>query len=197
MTAPLTATRPGAIRVAGAAALLGTLAWSLGQLDRNNVTIDDGQSAWDLGTGGVFMLTVIGLHWAVLATRATGPRKGRIIPIGLMGTAFLAAIVNVASMPYPTYGDLPGWLMVIDPAWPLTMLGMAVEGIAIARVGKWTGPLRWLPLAAGVWLPVLIGLKFGVGDGVALTYLSALWLLGTYGFIGALLLTRPKAAIGW
>lgn len=100
---------------------------------------------------------------------------------------------SLGTLPYETYDAAPTWVAVTDPAWPLTQLAMLVCAVAIVRVGRWRGPLRWLPLAGALWLPVVGAAQAALGeDGMAVVF--TIWMAGTYAAIGALLCVRPDAA---
>lgn len=50
--------------------------------------------------------------------------------------------------------ELSGALLVLDTAWPLSMVGLvAIAGAAVAR-RRWPAQTRWLMLATSLWLPV-------------------------------------------
>lgn len=114
-----------------------------------------GLSATD-GTGGfyaaetawvvVHLLILVGLV-GLVRSDAVGDlgwgAKGFLVAIGgrvIFSAAEFAAIVV-------GHDELP----VFPPAVILTGVGMTVGGFAVVRAGRWKGPLRFAPLAMGVY----------------------------------------------
>jgi hypothetical protein len=74
-------------------------------------------------------------------------------------------------------------LVVLDAAWPLSMLGLVAVGIAVLRARRWPGALRWLPLAAGLLIPVDIVTMVLFGPRVEIAVRAAYMTLA-YGALG-------------
>jgi hypothetical protein len=64
-----------------------------------------------------------------------------------------------------------------DLFWPISNCMMLVTGISIAAAGKLRGWQRWIPLLAGLWLPVTILVKIFL----SLEYMA--YIGGTYSII--------------
>ncbi|BCJ63582.1 hypothetical protein [Polymorphospora rubra] len=177
------------IRAAGIVLTAGAVAWAIGTLVAGDQMDQDVQPL-ENATSMVFLCGVAALTLVVLATRATGPRKGRAFPIVELALLAPAMLWSVFAFVYPEQGVEPGWMLALDMCWPLSQLCTIVLGAAVARVGNWTGFLRWHLLLAALWLPVMIPFKNLAGT-VAFTYASAIWLVATYGTLGLRLALRP------
>jgi hypothetical protein len=128
----------------------------------------------------------------VLSTNATGAGKGRyiaIVEMVLFGPALVWCPLAVA---YD--GDTPGWVIPFDMCWPLSMLGMLVIGIAVAKVGRYRGLLRWQLLLCGLWLPVAGVGQAVIGDDGG-TIPGTVWLGITYGVLGLRLAFTPRIVL--
>ncbi|WP_326640501.1 hypothetical protein OG884_36435 [Streptosporangium sp. NBC_01755] len=187
--APFAAAAPQQIRIAGVLLAIGATAWGAGTVIVGD-KIQEGIQTLDTVTGMLFIVGVFALVRVVLATRGTGDGWSRVIPAGLLALLPGAFLLNVFSFGYATHDDFPLALMILDACWPLSMLGMLVQGIAVAVTGRYQGLLRWLPLLAGLWFPVTMLAQI-FGGSIVSTYVSAAWLLGTYAHLGLRLTVRP------
>ncbi|TYB45511.1 hypothetical protein [Actinomadura chibensis] len=178
-------------RLTGLAVAAGTTAWITGLLIAGN-RVQDEVVAVEIWGSMAFMLGVMSLAMLVLSTNATGRRKGRYIPIVEMALNAFAVIWCPLAIAYPD--DTPGWVTPFDMCWPLSMLGMLVIGIAVAKVGRYRGVLRWQFLLCGLWLLVA-----GVGQGVlgddGGTYPGTIWLALSYGVLGLRLAVTPRVVL--
>ncbi|GAA1778438.1 hypothetical protein [Actinomadura chokoriensis] len=178
-------------RLTGAAAVAGTAAWITGLLIAGN-EVQDEIVPVEIWGSMAFLLGVLCLVALVLSTNATGGGKGRsiaIVEMVLFGPALVWCPLAVA---YD--GDTPGWVIPFDMCWPLSMLGMLVLGIAVARVGRYRGLLRWQFLLCGLWLPVAgIGQAVIGDDGGTLP--GTAWLGLSYGVLGLRLALTPRIVL--
>ncbi|MFI0369576.1 hypothetical protein ACH35V_17010 [Actinomadura sp. 1N219] len=178
-------------RIAGAALVVGTTAWIAGLLE-GGVRVRDEVVPAEIWGSMAFLVGVMSLVVLVLSTNATGSRKGRYIAIVEMVLLVPAMVWCPLVIAYPD--DTPGWMIPFDMCWPLSMLGMLVVGIAVARVGRFRGLLRWQVLLCGLWLFVA-----GVGEGVlgdeAGTYPGMVWLGLSYGLLGLRLVVTPRIVL--
>ncbi|TDD29484.1 hypothetical protein E1287_30960 [Actinomadura sp. KC06] len=178
-------------RIAGAALVVGTTAWIAGLLE-GGVRIRDEVVPAEIWGSMAFLVGVMSLAVLVLSTNATGSRKGRYIAIVEMVLLVPAMVWCPLVIAYPE--DTPGWVIPFDMCWPLSMLGMLVMGIAVARVGRFRGLLRWQVLLCGLWLVVA-----GVGEAVlsddAGTYPGTAWLGLSYGLLGLRLVVTPRIVL--
>ncbi|MFI0354975.1 hypothetical protein [Actinomadura sp. 9N407] len=182
--------QPVAVRLAGLVLAAGAAAWAVGTVIVGD-KVSEGIVLTDTVTGMGYVAGLFCLVLVVLSTRATGPRKGRAIPIALLVMLPGAFLFNLISLGHQgkTYEELPPWLMAVDACWPLANLTMLVLGVAVAKVGVYRGFLRWQFLFCGLWLPVsMAGQAIG---GSASAYVSAVWLLATYTILGLRLALRP------
>ncbi|MFI0412216.1 hypothetical protein [Actinomadura sp. 3N508] len=178
-------------RIAGAALVAGTTAWIAGLLE-GGIRIRDEVVAVEIWGSMAFLVGVMSLVVLALSTNATGARKGRYIAIVEMVLLVPAMIWCPLVIAYPE--DTPGWVIPFDMCWPLSMLGMLVLGIAVAKVGRFRGLLRWQFLLCGLWLVVA-----GVGEAVlsdeAGTYPGMVWLGVSYGLLGLRLVVTPRIVL--
>ncbi|MEJ2887038.1 hypothetical protein [Actinomycetospora aeridis] len=151
--------------------------------------VDQGRFAMDL-LGIALQLGIFGLLLALWRTHGTGvERFGRGL---LVVEAVILAVATVQSgfAASAGGGEWGTVATVLDPAWPLSMLGMVVVGIAVAVAGRWRGILRvWAPVA-GSWLVAGLGVSMLV-PGDATTIVGGLHFLLGYTVLGVLLAVRP------
>ncbi|WP_131732801.1 hypothetical protein [Actinomadura formosensis] len=187
LPAPRTA---AAVRLAGVMLAAGAAVWAVGIVVVGE-EVKKGITLVDCVTGLGYVAGLFCLALVVLYTGGTGARKGRAFPIAVLALLPGAFLFNLLSLSYVghTYEDLPPWLAIIDACWPLSNLGMLVLGIAVLKVGRYRGPLRWYLPLCGLWLPVSMAGQ-AAGGGAA-TLVSAAWLLGTYTVVGVWLALRP------
>ncbi|TMQ97404.1 hypothetical protein ETD83_20290 [Actinomadura soli] len=178
-------------RIAGAALAAGTTAWIAGLLDSGNRVQDEVVPA-EIWGSLAFLVGVMSLVVLALSTNATGHRKGRyiaIVEIVLLVPAMVWCPLIVA---YPE--DTPGWVIPFDMCWPLSMLGMLVMGIAVVKVGRYRGLLRWQFLLCGLWLVVAGVGQAALGDEGG-TYPGTVWLGLSYGILGLRLAVTPRIVL--
>lgn len=177
-------------RLTGAALALGTCAWIAG-LAAAGDDFEDGKIVpIEIWGSMAFLLGLFPFVALLRATGAAGPRKGRVlcaVEMALLIPAMIWCPLAVAAGD----GEHPAWMIPFDLCWPLSMLLMLAVGICVAVTGRFGGPLRWLPLLCGLWLPVA-GVGQGLLDGAAGTVPGAAWLGLTYGLIGLLLAAAPR-----
>ncbi|WP_207935875.1 hypothetical protein [Actinomadura sp. KC216] len=178
-------------RIAGAALVAGTTAWIAGLLE-GGIRIRDEVVAVEIWGSMAFLVGVMSLVVLALSTNATGARKGRYIAIVEMVLLVPAMVWCPLVIAYPE--DTPAWVIPFDMCWPLSMLGMLVIGIAVVRVGRFRGLLRWQFLFCGLWLVVA-----GVGEAAlsdeAGTYPGMVWLGVSYGILGLRLAVTPRIVL--
>ncbi|MFC5062480.1 hypothetical protein [Actinomycetospora atypica] len=141
-------------------------------------------------TGLVFQLGVFCLLAAMWRTGATGTT--RLARTMLVVEAVVLGIATVQSaFTLPAAGGEWGTVAtVLDPFWPLSMLGMAVIGVKVAVAGRWRGALRAWPVVAETWVFVAMGSMALLSQTVGELVAGAHFVLG-YGVLGLLLAVRP------
>jgi hypothetical protein len=159
------------IRACGAAVALGGVIW--GTVGLIAPTTDGMAQPVEVWAGGAFLLGVIALVSVVRATRAAGDGRwagGLIVAeLVMLSLAALSTAITPTSADY----ELSDALLVLDTAWPLSMLGfVAIAGAVVAR-RRWPARTRWLMLATSLWLPV----GFVAPDDVTSVYLIVVPLL--------------------
>ncbi|WP_344899057.1 hypothetical protein [Actinomadura meridiana] len=175
-------------RVARAALAVGATAWMAGLLE-GGARIREEVVPAEIRGSLAFLVGVMALVVLVLSTNATGQGKGRYIAIVELVLLVPAMVWCPLVIAYPD--DTPAWVLPFDMCWPLSMLGMLVIGIAVVRVGRYRGLLRWQVLLCGLWLVVA-----GVGEAVLGddngTYPGLVWLGLSYGILGLRLAVTPR-----
>lgn len=178
-------------RLTGAAVAAGATAWIIGLMIAGN-EVRDKIVPVEIWGSMAFLFGAWSLVSLVLSTNATGAGKGRyiaIVEMVLFGPALIWCPLAVA---YD--GDTPGWVIPFDMCWPLSMLGMLVIGIAVAKVGRYRGLLRWQLLLCGLWLPVAGVGQAVIGDDGG-TIPGTVWLGITYGVLGLRLAFTPRIVL--
>jgi hypothetical protein len=133
--------------------VFGAIAWSYGWLQAGVMPegVNDQVEIW---MSGVFQLGLVALLAVMRATDATGTtRPGRFV---LNAEVFAVALAMAWTVPFLFDANRPntGILVVLDAFWPLSMVGLIVVGIVVAKVGRWPSPARYLPVAASLLIPV-------------------------------------------
>jgi hypothetical protein len=133
--------------------VFGAIAWSYGWLQAGVMPegVNDQVEIW---MSGVFQLGLVALLAVMRATDATGTtRLGRFV---LNAEVFAVALAMAWTVPFLFDANRPntGILVILDAFWPLSMVGLIVVGIVVAKVGRWPSPARYLPVAASLLIPV-------------------------------------------
>lgn len=144
--------------------VFGAIAWSYGWLQAGVMPegVNDQVEIW---MSGLFQLGLVALLAVMRATDATGTtRLGRFV---LNAELVALALAMAWTVPFLFDANRPntGILVVLDAFWPLSMVGLIVVGIVVAKVGRWPSPGRYLPVAASLLIPVDIAL-IAVGLGL-------------------------------
>ena len=135
---------------------------------------------------------MFGLAAAMWRTGATGTtRLARTMLVVEAVVLGLATVQSAFTLP-AAGGEWGTVATVLDPFWPLSMLGMAVIGVKVAVAGRWHGRCgcgRWWPRRgsssrSGRW-------RSASRSGLIVA--GAHFVLG-YGVLGMLLATRPDLA---
>jgi len=164
----------------GALVTLGGVLWGLSWIA--SPSEEGGNSQVEIWASGVFQLGLLALLAVMWVSRATGTsRTAR----GLLAAEVVAVILALAwTVPYLFDANRPttGILVVLDAFWPLSMVGLVVIGVLVARTGQWPSPLRHLPLLASLIIPVDIAVSWApdeVRNAVMGGYLAV-----SYGLLG-------------
>ncbi|GAA4941572.1 hypothetical protein EV188_11395 [Actinomycetospora succinea] len=153
----------------------------------------DGSFASDL-CGLLFQLGVFCLLAAMWRTGAAG--TSRLARTMIIVEAVILAVATVQSaLTLPSMGgEWSTAAVVLDPFWPLSMLGMAVLGVKVAVAGRWRGVLRAWPVVAETWFFVAMPALLVLGPALGAVVAGAHFLVG-YAVLGLLLVTRPDLAV--
>lgn len=125
----------------------------------------------------------------MLRTRATGTSRASVVMLKVqylvLGLASAWSLLH-AVLPAPIQ-DAP-WMQVLDIAWPLSMLIIA---ITVATAGRWTGLLRWWPMVAESWFIAVTAGAMILGDTGA-NWIGGTHLLLGYATLGLLIARTPQ-----
>jgi hypothetical protein len=179
------------IRRLGLGLTAGTLAWAASIFAFTTVTEGVPERIGDL-TGLAFQLGVFCLLAIQYKTRATGTST-----VLLKVEAVILGIASVWSLlhgVFPSNLQDAAWLVPMDICWPLSMIGMAVIAVKIAKAGRWRGILRWWPLVAESWAIVTVPSMIIFGDGAS-RWIGGTHLLIGYATLGVLLALRPDLVL--
>ena len=164
------------IRAAGFAAATGGVVWGVTTIVSPSTR--QLNSAAEIWASGVFQLGLAALLAAMWVTAATG--RGRVARTVLAAEGVALALAVAWTVPYlfDANREPSEVLVVLDAFWPLSMVGFIVVGALVARAGVWPSPVRWLPLAASLLIPVdiaVIGAPADVRTAVMGVYLSVMY----------------------
>jgi hypothetical protein len=178
---------PARIRLAGVGLALGA-----GAAGVTAIAAGANSFAFDIG-GTFFQLGLFGLLATMLATRATGTsRLARTMIIVEFVVLGIATVQSLSTLPAQG-GEWGTVAQVLDPFWPLSMLGMAIIGVKVAVAGRWRGALRAWPVVAETWVFVAVPAMALLGSPIGDVVGGVHFLVG-YGVLGALLALRPGLA---
>jgi hypothetical protein len=170
---------------------LGGVLWGLSWI--MSPSDNDANSQVEIWASGVFQLGLLALLAVMWSSRATGTSRAAR---GFLAAEIVALILAIAwTVPYLFDANRPttGVLVVLDAFWPLSMAGLIVIGVLVARAARWPSPLRYLPLAASLLIPVDIAVAW-TPDEVRNAVMGA-YLAVSYGLLG-LALIRQASQLG-
>ncbi|WP_067472211.1 hypothetical protein [Actinomadura hibisca] len=176
-------------RLSGAALTAGALTWVATMPAAES---QDEMSRIEVAGGLAFQFGLLPVIALVLAARATGARKGRAFPVVEMALLVPAMLWSALAVVFGE--DQPGWMVVLDVCWPLSMVFLLVLGIAVAVTGRFTGLLRWQFLLAGLWFFFGMGGQIVGGDTGAMLAGGA-WLVVAYAGLGLRLAITPSIVL--
>lgn len=188
--------RTTTVRWCGAAAAAGATIWS-GTWLAAGVPEDGVNEAVEVWGSFAFQLGVVALLVAMRGTDATGSsRRGRTVLSAqavLMALAIAWTVPHLADPNYMTTND-SAVLVALDVAWPLSMLGLVAVGAGVVRARRWPSPLRWMPLAASLLIPVDIVsmLLFGAWAEIVI---RATYMTATYVALGVLVVRHAGGIV--
>lgn len=182
------------VRALGALVAVGGVLWGLSWIVSPSREGDNSQV--EIWASAVFQLGLLALLAVMWVTRATG--TGRMAR-GLLAAETVAVVLAFAwTVPYLFDANRPttGLLVVLDAFWPLSMAGLIVVGIVVAVARRWPSPLRWLPLAASLLIPVDIAVAAsGASDPVRDLVMGG-YLAVAYGVLGLMVARDAPSLVG-
>jgi hypothetical protein len=179
------------VRWLGALVATGGVLWGLSWI--MSPSDQDANSQVEIWASGVFQLGLLALLAVMWMSQATGTSR---VARGFLAAEIVAVILAFAwTVPYLFDANraTTGVLVVLDVFWPLSMAGLIVIGILVARTARWPSPLRYLPLAASLLIPVDIAVAW-TPDEVRNAVMGA-YLAVSYGVLG-LMLIRQADQVG-
>jgi hypothetical protein len=183
----------GALRALGAGLAVGATTYAIPFMVFGAEESGIGRFMIDL-TGVAFQLGVFCLLAAMWRTGATGTTRlarGMIIVESVvLGLATVQSLLTLPSMG----GEWSTAATILDPFWPLSMLGMAILGIKVAVAGRWRGALRAWPVVAETWIFVALPTMALFGPVIGSVVAGGHFLVG-YATLGVLLAARPDLAV--
>ncbi len=124
---------------------------------------------------GFHLLVFLGM---VAFARSVGNRGARVgSALALVGT-FVFFVAEFATIPFADQRLDETGPQLVGAAFglgvTLTAVGLIVAGISVLRSGEWDGWRRYVPLGAGLWSLVMIGISFtgALAAGVAIYGIS-------------------------
>jgi hypothetical protein len=179
----------GAIRALGAGLVVGATAYAIPFMIFGGQEAGTGRFMIDL-SGVFFQLGVFCLLAAMWRTQATGTtRLARfviVVEAVVLGVATVQSLLTLPAMG----GEWSTAATLLDPFWPLSMLGMAILGVKVAVAGRWRGALRVWPVVAETWIFVALPAMALLGPTVGSVIAGGHFVVG-YGVLGVLLALRP------
>lgn len=164
----------------GVLVALGGVLWGLSWILTPSQQGDNSQV--EIWASGLFQLGLLALLAVMWVSSATGTsRTAR----ALLAAEVVAVILALAwTVPYLFDANRPttGVLVVLDAFWPLSMAGLIVIGVMVARARQWPSPVRYLPLIAALVIPVDIAVSWAP-DAVRTTVMGV-YLAVSYGVLG-------------
>lgn len=179
---------PRTIQALGALTATGGIAWGIAWIV--SPSRQGANSPIEIWTSGLFQVGLFALLAVMWVTAATG--TGRV-PRSVLAAEIVALTLAFAwTVPYLFDVNRPttGVLVVLDAFWPLSMAGLIVVAVLVARAKRWPVPLRYLPLMASLLIPVDIAVSWApdaVRDAVMGAYLAS-----AYGATGIALIGQAS-----
>lgn len=191
-----TSVRTTTVRWCGAAAAAGAVIWSVTWIAAG-VPEEGVNESVEIWGSFAFQLGVVALLVAMRGTDATGTsRWGRWVLSGeavLMALAIAWTVPHLADPNYMTNNE-SAFLVALDAAWPLSMLGLVAVAVTVVRADRWPSPLRWMPLAASLLIPVDVVTMLLFGPWTEIVVRS-LYMSATYGALGVLLVRHAAEVV--
>lgn len=182
------------IRFCGLLTMMGAIAWSYGWLQAGVMPegVNDQIEIW---MSGLFQLGLVALLAVMRATDATGTT--RVSRIVLNAELVALALAIGWTIPFLFDANRPHTpvLVVLDAFWPLSMVGLIVVGVFVLRARRWPSPVRYLPLAASLLIPVDIILSVAGLSPQGQTVVRSAYLAFAYSLLG-LFVIRQVAPLG-
>jgi hypothetical protein len=173
----------------GTLAIIGAPAMFLGvYLETSNASLKD---TWFTGAWGIIYITAWMCSLLVFyRNQVAGDGFGKWLMRVMFVTLTIANISNVIQLLAPN--NKPAYFFYIDMCWPLSNVLLLVLGITIAIKGRLQGAARYIPLAAGLWLPIALGSLAVFGESKLMFFLTGLYSAIMWTLMGIVARNLPE-----
>lgn len=179
---------PRTIQTLGALTATGGIVWGIAWIV--SPSREGANSPIEIWASGLFQVGLFALLAVMWVTAATG--TGRVARSVLAAEIVALVLAFAWTVPYLFDANRPttGVLVVLDAFWPLSMVGLIVVAVLVTRAKRWPAPLRFLPLAASLLIPVDIAVSWAP-DAVRDAVMGA-FLASAYGATGIVLIRQAR-----
>jgi Ca2+/Na+ antiporter len=181
--------RPTGFRAGGGAVAIGGVAWGAAFLFSPSTS--EQNSTAEIRTSALFqlgLLALLAMVW-VTAGGGTGRWSRRVLAAEIVAVVLAAAW----TVPYLFDANRPDnlALTILDPFWPLSMVGLIAVAVLVVRARRWPQAARRLALAASLLVPVDLAVSWAPTH--ARTTVTGLYLTVAYGLLGLTLIREARA----
>jgi hypothetical protein len=180
------------IRGCGIATAVGGITW--GAAWQFSPSSPEQNSQVEIWASGVYQLGLLALLAVLWATSATGTGRWGRTALAAEGAAVVLAIGWTVPHLFDANRGDTGLLAVLDVFWPLSLVGLIVVGVLVLRARRWPAPIRYLPLLAGLYIPVELAISWAPDTARVAT--TALYLALAYGLLGATIMRDAVSLSG-
>jgi len=180
------------VRCLGALTAVGGVLWGLALLFSPSKG-EEGNSLAEIWASGLFQLGLAALLVVMWASFATG--TGGVVR-GILAAEMVALVLAMAwTVPFLFGANRAntGALVVLDAFWPLSMLGFLVVSVLVVRARRWPAPLCYLPLAAGLLIPVDLVFSWAPDD--VRPMITGGYLIVAYGLVGLAVIGQAASLV--
>lgn len=171
------------IRACGGAVAMGGVTWGAAKLFSPSTSEVNNQV--EIWAGGVFQLGLLALLGVLWGTAATGTGRWTRGVVAAEVVAVVLALGWTVPHLFDANREQAGILPVLDVFWPLSMVGLIGVGVLVVRARRWPVPVRYLPLAASLLVPVDLAVIWAPES--ARNVVTGLYLAAAYGLLGVLI----------
>jgi hypothetical protein len=175
-------------RIRGAVVALGGIVWGAAMILSPSRSGHNSQV--EIWAGGVFQIGLLALLTTMWSTHALGTGRPARWILTAETIVLVLAMAWTVAFAFDANRPNKGVLAVLDACWPLSMIGLMLVGLYVARAGQWPNPLRYLPLLASLLLPIDLAVSWAP-SGVRTT-VTGVYLALAYGLLGGALVSAAE-----